>query len=119
MASILQGSVGGLICGERGYNLRHLLLGVEFIDGHGVNLSYGGKLRKDVSGFDVPGFFAGCRGILGWLDRIYLRLTPLHAPKTRKNLVSPPSSIVPHHGLYQRIAEVFDPDHVFMRPVVR
>jgi len=112
------GSTGGLICGTPGPEVRHLILGVEIIDGRGIKMSFGGRIRKDVSSFDIPGVFAGSRGTLGWLDQVTLRITPLHSPQIEKPKLHHRSNILPTRGIYQKIAEAFDPDHLFLRPSV-
>lgn len=110
------GTVGGLICGERGGQLRHLVLGMDVVDGRGRSLRFGGRVRKNVSGFDVAGLFTGSRGRLGWVDRVYLRLTPGGAPELGRTAVPPRTAMVPPSGLYERVAGALDPDGVFLKP---
>ncbi|MDP8205907.1 MAG: FAD-binding oxidoreductase [Candidatus Electryonea clarkiae] len=109
-----EGTIGGLICGEFGSTIRNLIQGVDIVDGRAMSLRFGGRVRKNVSGFDIAGLFAGSRGRLGWLDRVYLRLTPLQAPfvpvKKRKLQTSMPET----DGIFERIKSAFDPDSVFM-----
>ena len=110
-----KGSIGGLICGEKGISVRHLILGVEIIDGRGTSMTFGGRIRKNVCGFDIPGIFAGSRGTLGWLDRVYLRITPIHASSIGRLPFAVSPSHGPNRGLYQKVAEALDPDRIFSR----
>lgn len=109
------GTVGGLFCGTRGPELRALVLGVQMVDGTGRVLRFGGRIRKDVSGFDAAGTLIGSRGTIGWLDRVCLRLRPgVSAPAER---VSLPGSTAPapFAGLSKRVARAYDPYDVFVK----
>jgi len=109
------GTVGGLICGLRGPELKHLILGADIIDGRGRSLRFGGRVRKNVSGFDVSGLLAGSRGRMAWIDRLYVKLTPGGAPdigtlpKSYRVTGREPSEIE------QRVFQSLDPDDVFLK----
>lgn len=112
------GTVGGLLCGPKGIRLRPLVLGVDIVDGRGRSLRFGGRVRKDVSGFDIAGLFPGSRGAIGWLDRAYLRLTPLGAPEIGRALNETRTTSGAFEDLALRVCRSLDPDDVFLKPLV-
>ncbi len=109
------GTVGGLICGERGITVRHLLLGVDLVDGRARCLRFGGRVRKNVAGFDIAGVLAGSRGRLAWLDRVYLRLKPLKSPTINYQPSSLRTSAVEGDRTDRAVAGALDPDGVFLK----
>ncbi len=77
------GTVGGAIAsgwcgpGRPWYgSVRDSLLGIELINGYGELLRFGGKVIKNVAGFDVSRLLAGSRGSLGVLLSASLKLHP-------------------------------------------
>jgi glycolate oxidase FAD binding subunit len=56
--------------------LRDFVLGVEMIDGRGELLRFGGRVIKNVAGFDVSRLMAGSFGTLGLLTEITLKTMP-------------------------------------------
>ena len=77
-------TLGGLIatgaCGpERIYYgaPRDLLLGLRFIDGQGRLISTGGKVMKNVAGYDMTRLMAGSAGSLGFIAEVTLRVSSL------------------------------------------
>lgn len=56
---------------------RDLVLGVEVIDGTGRALSFGGRVMKNVAGFDVSRLMTGAMGTLGVLTSVSLKCAPL------------------------------------------
>jgi glycolate oxidase subunit GlcD len=52
---------------------RELLLGLRFIDGRGRLISTGGKVVKNVAGYDMTRLLAGSAGTLGLITRVTLR----------------------------------------------
>lgn len=56
--------------------VRDFVLGVELIDGWGRLLRFGGKVIKNVAGFDVSRLMAGSLGTLGLLTEITLKTVP-------------------------------------------
>ncbi|HVC31853.1 MAG TPA: glycolate oxidase subunit GlcE [Steroidobacteraceae bacterium] len=56
--------------------LRDFVLGVEMIDGRGRLLRFGGKVIKNVAGFDVSRLMAGSLGTLGLLTEVNLKTVP-------------------------------------------
>lgn len=56
--------------------LRDFVLGVELIDGRGELLRFGGRVIKNVAGFDVSRLMAGSLGTLGVLTEVTLKTAP-------------------------------------------
>ena len=56
--------------------LRDFVLGVEMIDGRGERLRFGGRVIKNVAGFDVSRLTAGSLGTLGLLTEVTLKTVP-------------------------------------------
>ena len=56
--------------------VRDFVLGVQIIDGRGDLLRFGGRVIKNVAGFDVARLMAGSMGTLGLLTEITLKTTP-------------------------------------------
>jgi glycolate oxidase FAD binding subunit len=56
--------------------MRDLVLGVTVVLGDGLRASSGGKVVKNVAGYDLAKLFCGSRGRLGRVERVALRLHP-------------------------------------------
>ncbi len=59
--------------------MRDLVIGVTVLLPDGTRASSGGKVVKNVAGYDLAKLFCGSRGQLGSVERIALRLHPLPA----------------------------------------
>ncbi len=59
--------------------MRDLVIGVTVVLPDGLRASSGGKVVKNVAGYDLGKLFCGSRGRLGQVERIALRLHPLPA----------------------------------------
>ena len=74
---------GALACGLSGPRrpsggaLRDHVLGVSILDGRGRRLVFGGKVIKNVAGFDVSRLMAGTLGVFGVVAEIVFRVAPL------------------------------------------
>lgn len=58
---------------------RDLVLGVKVIDGTGTRLAFGGRVMKNVAGFDVSRLMTGALGTLGVLTEVSLKCLPMPA----------------------------------------
>ncbi len=87
-----EATVGGTVAcnlsGPRRFKagaLRDHLLGVELVNGHGERVRSGGKVVKNVTGYDLSKIISGSFGTLGILTEICLRAWP--RSETQKTLV--------------------------------
>ena len=60
-------------------SMRDLVIGVTVVLPDGLRASSGGKVVKNVAGYDLGKLFCGSRGRLGRVERVALRLHPLPA----------------------------------------
>jgi glycolate oxidase FAD binding subunit len=66
---------------------RDLVLGVTVVLADGMRASSGGRVVKNVAGYDLGKLFCGSRGRLGLIARVALRLHP--RPRAQRTLVVP------------------------------
>lgn len=64
---------------------RDFTLGIRMINGRGEDLKFGGKVMKNVAGYDVSRLLVGSMGTLGVLLEISLKVLP--APKVEQTLM--------------------------------
>jgi glycolate oxidase FAD binding subunit len=62
--------------------VRDLMLGVKIIDGTGALMNFGGRVMKNVAGFDVARLMAGALGTLGVLTEVALKCLPVSKAET-------------------------------------
>ncbi len=87
-----EATLGGMVaCGLAGPrrvnagNVRDCVLGVEILNGKGELLRFGGKVMKNVAGYDVSRLMCGALGTLGVLMSISVRLLP--KPESEQTIV--------------------------------
>ncbi|HHL21207.1 MAG TPA: FAD-binding protein [Aliiroseovarius sp.] len=83
------GVVAGNISGPRRVQVgaaRDFLLGVRFVDGSGQVLQNGGRVMKNVTGYDLVKLLAGSWGTLGVLSQVSLKV--LAIPEAEVTLVA-------------------------------
>jgi glycolate oxidase FAD binding subunit len=86
-AATIGGTVACNLSGPRRFKmgaLRDHLLGIEMIDGHGERIRAGGKVVKNVTGYDLSKALAGSFGTLGVLTEVCLKVWP--RPETQATL---------------------------------
>jgi glycolate oxidase FAD binding subunit len=87
-----EATIGGVVAsgisGPRrpyGGAVRDFVLGCKVLDGKGDHLSFGGKVMKNVAGFDVSRLLAGSMGTLGVITEVAFKCLPL--PKAQQTRV--------------------------------
>ncbi len=86
----LGGAVAAGLAGPRRASsgaVRDSMLGAEIINGKGEYLCFGGKVMKNVAGYDVSRLMSGALGTLGVLMSVTLRLQP--RPQCERTAVIP------------------------------
>lgn len=64
--------------------VRDIILGIRIVDGNGEDLSFGGRVMKNVAGFDVARLMTGALGTLGLLTEVSLRCLPRPKEETTR-----------------------------------
>ena len=105
---LLPGTLGGLVAtggsGPLRYShggVRDLLIGITIVRADGVVAKAGGKVVKNVAGYDLGKLLAGSWGTLGLVTEAIFRLHPL--PPVTRWVVVPVGSAVGAHAVVQQV----------------
>ncbi len=88
-----QATIGGILATNSSTPLRHAygpardyVLGMEFVTGEGVQAKSGGRVVKNVTGYDLHKLLIGALGTLGVITRVNFRTFPL--PSTQRTFAA-------------------------------
>jgi glycolate oxidase FAD binding subunit len=76
--------------------VRDFVLGVRVLDGRGEDLAFGGRVMKNVAGFDVSRLVTGSLGTLGIVLEASLKCSPLPAAETTRVLELAADAAIQH-----------------------
>ncbi len=114
-----KGTLGGAIAGPQVQlpRLRDQILGMTVMTADGARVNLGGKVMKNVAGYDAAKLFLGSRGTLGFVLSATLRTYPAHydsqagsSPSQKRPISN--SSV----RIYRKIKSTLDPADTFAEP---
>jgi FAD/FMN-containing dehydrogenase len=109
-----EGTVGGILSARscRRPLLRNQVIGLKVLLSNGCQADLGGRVMKNVAGYDALKLFLGAWGTLGIILEVTLRLWPVPS-KPIDIVTGPPDFSLFSSPLHQRIRKIFDPEGVF------
>jgi FAD/FMN-containing dehydrogenase len=87
---------------------RDMALGLEVVTGDGRLLRFGGRVVKNVAGYDVVRLFTGSRGVLGAVTAVYLRVRG--TPEVDTSLVAEAAGCQHAAGIALSVRDALSPD---------
>jgi len=118
-----QATLGGIVAAADAGSLRHryrgvrdLLLGISFARSDGKIATAGGRVVKNVAGYDLMKLFAGSYGTLGVICQVTFRVYPLPASSAtvvltgETNALSQAARILLSSALTPTAVDLFSPD---------
>ncbi|MFH1620301.1 MAG: FAD-linked oxidase C-terminal domain-containing protein [bacterium] len=108
----MPGTLGGLLATRAWTPVRELVLGLDLLLPDGSVVCLGGKVMKNVAGYDLTKLVLGSCGAYGVILSATMRLHARPAGTGRKNAIAPARTFVPgYHHI--RLKKVFDPGNLF------
>lgn len=119
-----QATLGGIVAAavdsplRYGYGTsRDFLLGIEFVTGEGITSKSGGRVVKNVTGYDLHKLFIGSLGTLGIITRLNFRTFPL-PPRTQMFVIAFSAAarafefcrLLVNSPLDPKVLEILDPE---------
>jgi FAD/FMN-containing dehydrogenase len=102
-------TIGSVIARNDFIEIRDNIIAMDIILGDGSFVSFGSKVIKDNSTYDVPKLMIGSRGTLGIIATVTLKLF-----KKGKNFsFTPPRNILNITSIHIKIKKAFDPENLF------
>jgi glycolate oxidase subunit GlcD len=103
------GTLGGLLASKANPDLRHDLLGMRLLLADGTVVELGGKVVKNVAGYDVPKLILGSWGSLG----VILEATfKLYGRPQKKSEADPAPKLFTPGPWQRKIKQAFDPKNL-------
>jgi glycolate oxidase FAD binding subunit len=106
-----EATVGGVVatnwCGPRRYGhgtMRDYVIGIHAVDGRGVPFKGGGRVVKNVAGYDFCKLLTGSLGTLGVITQLALKVKP--KPETSAAVVATCSDLRTVETVLNRLAEL-------------
>ena len=94
---------------------RDHFLGFSAVNGQGEAFKAGGKVVKNVTGYDLPKLLAGSMGTLAVLLEVTVKVLP--APEKQRTVIVPvPDAVTGHRCLIAQLREAFEIDGAALLP---
>lgn len=108
----MEGTLGGILASKAWIPARDLVLGMQVLLPDGTIADLGGKVVKNVAGYDITKLMLGSWGAYGIILTVTLKLHSQAQPAGKKEAPRPASMFKP--GEYHRkLKKAFDPGNLF------